>query len=184
MDAAERFAPVPGYPGYRVSDAGRVQTRRHRNGLPAPGWRDLAPGADGRGYPQVRLYRPGARPRWRHVHLLVLEAFIGPRPPGLVARHGPAGPGVPALWNLSYGTRSENMADKWRDGTAQTRDRRRGYWSGDQARRVYARWLAGETVGAIARELGVSYNRAQQAVCRARRRFLGERTRENLAGTH
>lgn len=168
----ERWADVAGYPGYRVSTAGRVQTKRHRNGLPAAEWRELRHGHDGRGYPQVRLYPPRGtgKPRWRHVHILVLQAFVGPCPDGQVARHGPAGCADPGLGNLSYGTMAENMADKWRDGTAQTAAKWRTYWTRAESRAVYERFKAGETIGAIAADLGVIYNRVQQAIKRERGR--------------
>jgi len=51
------------------------------------------------------------------VYALVAAAFIGPRPPGLDVRHGPAGTGDDSAQNLSYGTRAQNEQDKKRDGT-------------------------------------------------------------------
>ncbi len=68
-------------------------------------------------YPAVGL-RVGTRAtKTFTVHRLVADAFLGPRPPGHVVRHGPAGPADPSVWNLSYGTMRENMHDKLRDGT-------------------------------------------------------------------
>ncbi len=166
---AERWRPVAGHDGYRVSDVGRVQSRRHRNGLPATDWRDLKPAYDGRGYPQVRLYRTGDRPHWVHVHLLVLAAFRGPCPAGMVARHVISNdPADCRLANLRWGTQSQNMADKWRHGTAQTADKRRSYLTRAEAAALGRRHRAGETIRELAAQAGRSYNAVQQAVRRAR----------------
>ena len=53
----------------------------------------------------------------RLVHRLVLEAFVGPRPEGMVARHLNGDPGDNRLENLAWGTQSENNYDKVRHGT-------------------------------------------------------------------
>lgn len=118
----EAWVDVAGYPGYRVSNRGVVQTKRHKNGLPAPEWRDMKPVPDGQGYPQVRLYRAGEKPRWFFVSTLVLEAFDGPRPfPEAVARHFfNNDPWDNRIENLRWGTQSANCRDKERHGTAQT----------------------------------------------------------------
>lgn len=172
MQQAEEWRDVIGWPGYRVSNLGSVQTKRHRNGLPADTWRNLKPGRDGRGYPQVRLYRAGSRPRWRHVHILVLEAFAGPRPNGSVARHVLTNdPADCRFVNLAWGTQVENMADKFTHGTAQTADRRRDYLTTDEAAELFARFQSGETLRAIATAAGLSYNTVQQAVKRTRARI-------------
>jgi hypothetical protein len=48
----------------------------------------------------------------------MLEAFVGPRPTGHVACHGPNGKLDNSLENISWGTYSKNLnADKRRDGT-------------------------------------------------------------------
>lgn len=50
------------------------------------------------------------------VHRLVLEAFIGPCPPGTVACHG-NGNGNSRLCNLRWDTFCGNMADQYIHGT-------------------------------------------------------------------
>ena len=48
----------------------------------------------------------------------VLEAFVGPRPEGMVACHGPGGSLDNRLENLEWGTQKKNSGeDKLRDGT-------------------------------------------------------------------
>lgn len=114
MESLECWLPVPDWEGlYEVSDMGRVRSlsrRRH------PG-RILKPTKTRDGfYWRVDLSRNGEQ-RTRLIHQLVLEAFVGPRPEGMVACHGPARSLDNRLSNLSYGTVSENNLDKARDGT-------------------------------------------------------------------
>lgn len=118
----ERWLPVAGYEGiYEVSDQGRVRSLdRVVNG---PRGRKskrkgkvLKPCIEGFGYPTVGLCKEGIS-RTVRVHVLVAEAFLGPRPEGLEVRHldDVKTNNVPA--NLAYGTASENRYDSVRNGT-------------------------------------------------------------------
>lgn len=118
-DLTERWLPVPGWESlYEVSDLGRVRSLPRRGGRGWKGGRVLKHyvGASSRGYPTVSLSRGTGTQKTRQVHQLVLEAFVGPCPPGQEARHGPAGKLDASLLNLCYGTRSENVRDRTRDG--------------------------------------------------------------------
>jgi hypothetical protein len=54
----------------------------------------------------------------QQLHVVVLEAFCGPRPDGMVACHGPNGTRDNSIFNLSWGTQQKNLyEDKIRDGT-------------------------------------------------------------------
>ncbi len=110
MQATERWLPVPGYEGfYEVSDLGRVRSTprpRTRGGI-------LSARSRPKYYPHVSLWANGVR-RSRNVHLLVLEAFVGPCPPGLECRHLDGDKGNPALSNLVWGTRGDNNRDRTR----------------------------------------------------------------------
>lgn len=103
----EQWADVPGFEGtYWVSTEGRVLSRRrHRS----PGGL-LTPGSD-RGYPTVALQALTQPRRTKHVHRLVAQAFLGPRPAGMEVRHLNGDAGDPRLVNLRYGTRKENAQD-------------------------------------------------------------------------
>lgn len=112
--AAERWVPAPDAAGYLVSDAGRVRSldrivetvrgpRRLRG-------RPLRPWDDGHGYLAVALSGRIVR-----VHVLVLTAFVGPRPPGAQTCHE-HGPADNRLRSLAWCTPSENVADQVRHG--------------------------------------------------------------------
>lgn len=116
--SAEEWRPIIGSPGYEVSDLGRVRgiarTVRYRDGqthrFPE---RVLKPSANPvSGYLNVKV-----KGRTRNVHTLVLEAFVGPAPPGMQCRHLNGNAGDARLVNLAWGTRSENNRDQARHGT-------------------------------------------------------------------
>ena len=109
----ELWLPVVGYEGlYEVSDQGRVR----RNG------RVLRPITTVGCYASVSLSRKGVRKR-QYVHTLVLTAFVGPRPAGHNACHGPTGGFDNSLRNLRWGTQASNLADRERDGTVNRGER-------------------------------------------------------------
>lgn len=107
----ERWRDVVGWEGlYRVSDRGRVSSARRegtRGGLMRLSM--------GRGYLQAHLRGPGRR-LLAEVHRLVLEAFVGPRPPGAQARHLNGDSMDNRVENLAWGTPAENAADRVRHG--------------------------------------------------------------------
>lgn len=126
----ERWLPIEELRGlYAVSGQGRVRSldRRvqDRNGRRTRLWRGqiIKPYVAANGYLQVRLSRDGVpAPVSRMVHRLVAEAFLGPCPVGMEVLHGPGGAQDNRVSNLSYGTHSQNMFDKNRDGTDQHRN--------------------------------------------------------------
>jgi len=100
----ENWRPVPRYPDYEVSDLGRV---RH-------GGRMLKAVHTSKGrYASVGLYRNG-KPKKKTVHSLVMEAFVGPRPPGMHICHGNGNALDNRLSNLRYGTPQENVDDSFK----------------------------------------------------------------------
>lgn len=128
MDAHERWLPVVGFEGqYEVSDFGRVrslnrtisyQTRCRWSGATliahrfCPG-KILSPGVCEAGHLNVAIGRGNSK----LVHVLVLTAFVGPRPPGQECLHGDGVPSNNRLTNLRWGTRLENVADSYRHNT-------------------------------------------------------------------
>jgi len=117
----ERWLPVVGWADYyQVSDMGRVRSldrvaQRGSGNYSRPG-RIMRLGKHKFGYKLVVL-SGGGRRTTRVVHRVVLEAFIGRRPKGLVACHNNGNPADNRLENLRYDTQSSNLLDAVRQGT-------------------------------------------------------------------
>lgn len=121
----ERWLPVVGWEGiYEVSDQGRVRSvpreavRRNRYGVEQTfkfKGRVMALRPDPWGRLRVNLRRPGIAVD-RKVHQLVLEAFVGPRPEGMLGLHWDDDKSNNRLENLRWGTYSENLHDAVRNG--------------------------------------------------------------------
>lgn len=116
----ERWLPVVGFPGYEVSDLGRVRCWRPCNRLarqPSEPRILRTPPNKTTGYISVSLYLDRREYR-KLVHRLVLEAFVGPCPEGHEARHvHDPDPTNARLDNLAWGTKAENMQDQIRHGS-------------------------------------------------------------------
>lgn len=112
----EAVRHIPGFPGYFISDAGVVYSEKFCSRFPRCGRRRVAVSKDRFGYELVYLSRKG-KSYPRRIHRLVLEAFVGPRPMGMECLHGVGGKSDNHIENLRWGTRSENIQDKVRDGT-------------------------------------------------------------------
>ena len=114
----ELFRPIEGFPGYRVSRVGEVQScwSRGFRRTPTDTWRPLKPYRRRRGCLTVNLHRDG-RKSSRYVHHLVLEAFVGPRGPGLICCHGDGDPANNRIENLRWDTYQSNSDDMLRHGT-------------------------------------------------------------------
>lgn len=92
---------------YEVSDAGHVYSLLTD--------KLLKQGLDPKGKPRVTLYGNGTRQVVR-VHVLVLEAFVGPRPEGMEACHYDDSGANNHLSNLRWDTPSGNTQDRVRNG--------------------------------------------------------------------
>lgn len=123
----EKWLPVVGYEGfYEVSDHGRVRsvdrviTRISRGKAVDVHYnsRELSPGSiPPYGYLFIVLSR-GNRPSNALVHALVLEAFVGPCPAGMEARHLDGKPANNQLSNLLWDTHRANCDDRAIHGTS------------------------------------------------------------------
>jgi len=112
--AGVTFKDIPGFPGYRISDTGVVQSKRHRNGKPSCEWRVLKLWINNEGYYNVDL-RSAVRNRNKvKVHRLVLLAFCGP-PPSDAKYYACHRNGIRTdnrLENLYWGTPAQNCHDR------------------------------------------------------------------------
>lgn len=119
----EEWRDIPGYEGlYQVSDHGRVKsvarTITRSNGHPQTvSERIRKVYARASGHLGTSLSKKG-KITSRDVHSLVMRAFVGERTEGMEVRHLNGDPRDNRLSNLRYGTRSENVQDSMRHGTA------------------------------------------------------------------
>jgi HNH endonuclease len=104
------YRRIKNYPAYLIGSDGTVLSRHGRRAKLKP---NIV-----RGYPRVELRNSGGKSTRRYalVHLLVLEAFVGPCPKGMEACHWDDNPINNELENLRWGTRRENREDCRRNG--------------------------------------------------------------------
>jgi hypothetical protein len=113
--------PIPNFPGYLVDQLGNVYSLLPRGphckppSLPKRKKKRTVH-RKANDYYIVTLLRDGKRIT-RTVSSLALETFVGPRPTGMYACHGPKGSLNDSLGNLYWATPRQNALDKYRDGT-------------------------------------------------------------------
>lgn len=118
MNEREKWEPIPEFPGYEVSNYGRVRsfwikrqikfTTQQWTIEPKP-TRVLKTTLE-RGYHQITLCKDGKH-YCRKIHKLVLLSFVGPRPKGLESCHNDGERTNNYLYNLRWDTRASNLAD-------------------------------------------------------------------------
>jgi HNH endonuclease len=169
----ERFRQVDGFPGYRVSREGEVRSCRGRgnSGRPTGTWFPLKPIRRRRGYLYVNLHRNGIKTA-RSIHHLVLEAFVGPRPPGLICCHNDGDPSNNRLENLRWDTYLSNSEDMLRHGTRLMGSRARAKLSEEQVLEIRRRKGQGVPMRALAAEFGVCLQNIHAIVYRVSWRHL------------
>jgi hypothetical protein len=154
----ETFCPIQGYPGYRVSRDGRVEscwTRLGRLCVRSEKWHPLKPIFRG-GYPTVNLARGGKKTACK-IHRLVLESFVGPCPEGHVACHGDGDRSNNDLSNLRWDTPQANADDTLRHGTRAMGSRcGAAKLTEDEVREIRRRRTEGVTMSELARRYGVT----------------------------
>jgi hypothetical protein len=113
----EEWRPILGFPGYSVSDRGRVRSET-RVLIDGRSWRGriMAQKVDKHGYANVCLCRNGDKFS-RRVAFLVAEAWHGPRPDFMEVAHGDGDRLNNRASNLRWSTHVENEADKRAHGT-------------------------------------------------------------------
>lgn len=116
----ETWKAVEGFPGYEVSDHGRVRSLRPHPMKRYPGGHVLA------GYLKRHKGRPvcvvvnlvrGGKVSTVRVHRLVLTAFKGDAPAGTEGCHNDGDPSNNRLTNLRWDTHAANQADQVTHGT-------------------------------------------------------------------
>lgn len=122
---AEIFRPVPNQEGYYVGTEGSVLSGRSLNGRSkfvesSQRLHRLKPGCNRAGYPIVGLRDERGKHGQKtvRIHRLVLEAFVGPCPPGMLGCHNDGNPTNNRLDNLRWDTPKSNARDSVLHGTA------------------------------------------------------------------
>lgn len=106
----EQWLPVVGFEdSYAVSNLGNVQRTRPAKG--ATLGKNLKGKINRDGYVVITLCDAPNPDTYKFAHVLVLEAFVGPRPVGKETRHLNGVPNDNNLDNLVWGTPVENSAD-------------------------------------------------------------------------
>jgi hypothetical protein len=137
----EIWKAIPGCEGrYEVSSVGRVRSLLR-------GGRILKAALRGRGYLMVAPVI-GGKNVTRQVHHLVLAAFVGPRPEGMVGCHANDVPFDNRVENLRWDTPANNVLDRIRRGRYSKHEK----LTIESARAIYA-CTAGEL--ATAREFQI-----------------------------
>lgn len=148
MTENEEWRNIEGWPGYKVSNLGRVSGPRGHI-------IKLTENTDG--YLRVGLSN-GPVKKLRNVHILVCEAFHG-KPPfdGAIVLHGPDHSKANCRAdNVRWGTYAENMADSAAVGNGCGERNGNAKLDWDKVRYIRRRASEGESASAIARSLGVS----------------------------
>lgn len=144
----------PGHVGYAVSWDGRVFSCRRGH------WRQMATRTDKDGYVVTTINRRGGKTQLAaRVHVLVLEAFSGPRPAGMVSRHLDGNCANNCFDNLAWGTVSQNSIDRVAHGRcrlcATGPAHPQGRLTDQQVEEIVARARSGERQESIASDYGI-----------------------------
>jgi HNH endonuclease/NUMOD4 motif-containing protein/NUMOD1 domain-containing protein len=135
--SAESFRGIPGFPGYEVSDKGRVRNSARNNTM-------MSVCKNGAGYMVINLRKEGCRHNC-YVHRLVMLTFVGPPPRGTSVDHIDRDPSNNQLNNLKYATRGEQRANQ-----VQVRSR---YTSYRKVQRLESKCDTYESVSAAAKDM-------------------------------
>ena len=154
----EIWRDVPGFTHYQVSNQGRVRSRKPpaRSKKPRKEWKILKPYRMKNGYLVIKLADCGKGIAYL-VHRLVLEAFVGPCPDGMEARHVKDNDrSNNRLDNLCWGTRQENADDVLRHGRRVCGERcHASKLRRSDIKEIFKLWNEGLTRAKIAKRFGV-----------------------------
>lgn len=116
MFMIEEWKKIGRWPEYSISNMGRimkiVDSRSMKAGIPTFG--RLKKGC----YPDILLSNGKNKCEQVHIHVLVLETFVGLRPKDHIARHLNDIKDDNRLSNLKWGTYQENIDDRRKNGIA------------------------------------------------------------------
>ena len=168
----EIYKPIPSFPGYEASNLGHIKV----NGI------SVGTGKTHDGYQRISLKKNS---KWysRTVHVLVAEAFLGPRPEGLDVCHNDGRKTNNRISNLRYDTRKNNVADVYSHGRGPL-GKRNGLSKLTEAAVLEIRRLRklGVPVRKLAKQYGVNKSNISQITLRQTWKWLDEpNSREGIA---
>lgn len=151
----EEWRAVDGWPGYEISSYGRIRSWKARNGRGmAKQPRLLTSFPDKDGYLRINLMDQPNGYRQTSIHRLVLEAFVGACPDGMVSAHSDGDRINNMLDNLRWKTQQQNIDDRERHGnTVRGEDVKTGKLTPDD---VHAIRASDETCAILADRHGVN----------------------------
>lgn len=149
------YRELPEFPGYRFGSDGSVWSRKRTSTAPDGDWRQLKTTATRKGYRQVNLVSCDHKVT-RFVHVLVLTAFVGPKPEGMECAHDNGVRHDNRLTNLAWKTPVGNWDDRRRHGTQMEGvDCHSAKLDDDKVGVIKQRIAAGEKHADIAADYGV-----------------------------
>ena len=150
----EIWRPVVGYEGrYEVSNLGNLRSLKFRG---VCGENLMKSSKNYNGYHVVSL---GKERKQFRLHVLVLEAFVGPRPEGMQGCHRDNDKSNNSLSNLRWDTPKGNISDR-RDYSGEGNPNAK--LTREQTVEIAARRQDGETTTILAAEFGISNVRVCQ----------------------
>ena len=161
----EVWVDTEGFPGYQVSNLGNVRSCFvHQEGVHGmvisdpPVWKIRLGNIDRKGRKVFSLQTRNGRSKKRTVHSLVLEAFVGPRPAGLIACHNDGNPLNNRVDNLRWDTHKGNQLDMYKHGTVYCGERHhKSKLCRQQVLEIRERASQGESHRSIAKDFGVTH---------------------------
>lgn len=154
------FRQIPDFPRYAIDKHGNVISicrvnRCGKDRLWANAKR-IKPSLDKDGYPHVQLRHDG-RKRLIGIHTLVLTAFVGPCPEGLLCRHLDGNAANNDVSNLAWGTPQQNSDDRVRHGRSGLgNDNGNAKLTASDVIEIRRRAANGESRMVIAKDFGVN----------------------------
>ena len=166
----EIWKPVSGYVGlYEVSNLGTIRSLDRiipdkTHGTRKLVGRVLGHSTDSQGRWSVGLSKD-SKPIKKRIHLIVAEAFLGPRLKGLEVCHKDGNPANNQAFNLRYDTHQGNMQDMVKHGRSNRGLKNpNAKMTQEQALQVKRLRVHGTTYKIIAAQLGLSFDQVR-SVC-------------------
>ena len=163
-----------GYPAYRVGDDGSVWScqkavflsGRKRKQTIGDTWKMLTGKPHRDGHIRVVLCNDAGKKTFQ-VHRLLLCAFVGPPPEGMIACHSDGNPANNTLTNLRWDTPESNYRDRDLHGaTAKGERHGRTPFTEDDVRDIRKQYAQGDYYREIANRYGVAGNAVWKIVKR------------------